>query len=338
MAELRLNPITRRWIVTGPRPVIPDALEADALCPLCPGNERLTPKPILEARDATGAWMTRVFHDRAPIFRIETPLDPRGEGMYDRMNCLGAHEIVVDTPQHGVTMAHLSVEQLARVIEVCRDRILDLKRDRRFRYVSLFKDQNLSPAAVAMHSHSQILASPALPMIIQTELRWSREHFEKKERCLYCDMLQQEIRQEKRVVDQNPDFIALCPFASRSSYELWILPLRHASSFEKDIADAPRVASFAAFFKRCLQRIENISTSLHMVVHTEPNLQASGWSKDFWTSIADDYHWHIEINPDIEGERRVFGAEGFYFNPIPAEEAALVLKALEPDADARPAE
>ena len=333
MAELRLNPVTHRWIVTGKRPVMPDAVEAGVLCPFCPGNERLTPKAIAETRDAAGTWTTRVFHDRAPIFQIETPLNARGEGMYDRMNCVGAHEIVVDTPQHGITMAQLSVEQLATLIQVCRDRILDLKRDRRFRYVSLFKDQSLAPAAVAMHSHSQILASPALPMIIQTELRWSREHFLKKERCLYCDMLQQEVKQEKRVVDQNTDFIALCPFSSRSAYETWILPMRHASSFEADIADADRVRSFAAFFKSCLQRVENISTSLHIVVHTEPNLQASGWSKDFWTTIADDYHWHLEINPDIEGERRVFGAEGFYFNPIPAEDAALVLRALEPGAD-----
>ena len=166
MAELRLNPVTHRWIVTGKRPVMPDAVEAGVLCPFCPGNERLTPKAIAETRDAAGAWTTRVFHDRAPIFQIETPLNARGEGMYDRMNCVGAHEIVVDTPRHGVTMAQLSVEQLATLIQVCRDRILDLKRDRRFRYVSLFKDQSLAPAAVAMHSHSQILASLALPMII----------------------------------------------------------------------------------------------------------------------------------------------------------------------------
>ncbi len=338
MAELRLNPVTRRWIVTGTRPVMRDALEADTLCPFCPGNERLTPKAIVETRDAGEAWTTRVFHDRAPIFQIESALDPRGEGMYDRMNCLGAHEIVVETPQHGLTMAQLSVEQLARVTEVCRARIVDLKRDPRFRYVSLFKDQSQAPAAVATHSHSQILASPALPFIVQTELRWSLEHFQKKERCLYCDLLQQEIRQEKRVVDQNPDFIALCPFASRSSYEVWILPLRHASSFEKDLADGGRVRSFAGFFKNCLQRIENISPSLHIVVHTEPNLDAKGWPQGYWSTVTDDFHWHIEINPDIEGERRVFGAEGFYYNPIPAEEAALVLRALTPEASPRPAE
>ena len=338
MAELRLNPVTRRWIVTGKRTVMPDILEETGLCPFCPGNERLTPKAIEETRDASGAWTTRVFHDRAPTFQIETPLNPRGEGMYDRMNTLGAHEIIVETPQHGISMAALPGEQLGRVIEVCRDRILDLKRDRRFRYVSLYKDQrDVTPSWLA-HSHSQILASAVLPQIMQIELRWCQEHYAQKERCLFCDMIEQELRQDKRVVDQNRDFIALCPFASRSAYEVWVLPLRHASSFEKDMSEAGRVQSLAGFFKSCLQRVENISKALHIVVHTEPNLEAHGWAKGSWQSIADDFHWHIEINPEIEGERRVLGSEGFYFNPIPAEEAALVLRALSPGAEPAPVE
>ena len=338
MAELRLNPVTRRWIVTGKRTVMPDVLEETGACPFCPGNERLTPKAIMETRDASGAWTTRVFHDRAPIFQIETPLDPRGEGMYDLMNTLGAHEIIVDTPRHGVSMAALPEEQLARVIEVCRDRILDLKRDRRFRYVSLFKDQrDITPAWLA-HSHSQILATAVLPQIMQVEFRWCQEHYAQKERCLFCDMVEQELHQDKRVVDQSLDFIALCPFASRSAYEVWILPLRHCSSFENDMAESARVRALTSFFKGCLQRVENISKALHIVVHTEPNLQARGWQADFWQTIANDFHWHIEINPEIGEERRVLGSEGFYFNPIPAEEAALVLRALSPGAEPPPAE
>jgi UDPglucose--hexose-1-phosphate uridylyltransferase len=333
MAELRLNPVTRRWIVTGKRPVMPDVLEETGVCPFCPGNERLTPKAIQETRDSSGAWTTRVFHDRAPVFRLETSLDSRGEGMYDRMNTLGAHEIVVDTPQHGVAIAALPEEQLAQVIDVCRDRILDLKRDRRFRYVSLFKDQRDAVPEWLAHSHSQILASPVLPLIMQIELRWCQEHYAKKERCLFCDMIEQEMHQDVRVVDQNADFIALCPFASRSAYETWILPVGHASSFEKDVSEARRVRSLAGFLKSCLQRIENISKALHIVVHTEPNLEARGWARNSWQTIADDFHWHMEINPEIEGERRMLGSQGFYFNPIPAEEAALVLRALNPGAE-----
>lgn len=333
MPDLRLSPTTRRWIVTGKRQVSHDLEEADVPCPFCPGLERLTPKPVRECREASGAWTVRVFHDRAPIFRIEGPLNPRGEGMYDRMNTVGAHEIVVDTPQHGVTLPHLPPEHIARLIEVCRDRILDLKGDRRFRYVSLFKDQGPVNATLQGHSHSQILASPVLPQMVQNEFRWSKFHFERKERCIYCDILQQETEQQDRIVDQNADFIALCPFASRSPYELWVLPLSHASSFEKDLLDAGRVRSLAGFLKRCLLRIEKISDAWHVVVHTEPNRIAVGWPQHWWTTLSDDYHWHIEIHPDVEGQRRYLGSEGFYFNPIPAEDATLVLRALAPEED-----
>ncbi len=331
MSELRISPATRRWIVTGKRPVLAGLEESDVACPFCPGNERLTPRPTAERRDDKGLWSVRAFADRAPIFSIEGPLDARGDGVYDRMNPLGAHEIVVETPQHGVTLAQLPVEQIAKITEVCRDRILDLKSDARFRYVSLFRDQREVTPTLQGHAHSQILASPVLPQLLQNEFRWCQFHFLKKERCLYCDILQQEIRQEARVVGQTADFISLCPYASRSPYELWILPLRHSSSFEKDLLDPGRVMLLAAFFKDGLQRIEKISETVHVVVHTEPNRQAHGWPRDWWKTIADDFHWHIEIHPDVEGQRRYLGSEGFYFNPIPAEEAALVLRALGED-------
>ncbi len=336
MAEIRLDPVTRRWVVTGKRPLMPDVRDSGALCPFCPGNERLTPTPICECPDSRGGWIVRAFHDRAPVFRIEGSLDRRGEGIFDRMNPVGAHEIVVETPRHGPTLAQLPPEHVAKVIEVYRDRILDLKRDRRFRYVSLFKDQAPANPTLQGHSHSQILATPVLPQLLETEFRWSQFHFLKKDRCLYCDIIRQEMRQEKRVVDRTTDFIALCPFASRSPYELWIMPLRHASSFEKDLAEPGRLGLLASFLKSGLQRVEKISEHLHLVIHTEPNLEARGWSRDWWKTIAEDFHWHIEINPDVEGQRRFLGSEGFYFNPIPAEEAALVLRALAPGSEPAP--
>ncbi len=146
-------------------------------------------------------------------------------------------------------------------------------------------------------------------------------------------MVEQEIKEEKRVVDQNADFVALCPFASRSSYELWILPLRHSSSFEKDLTEPARVRSLAGFLKPCLQRVQNLTATLHFVVHTEPNLEAHKPGQGWWDTVAEDFHWHIEIEPDVEGPQQFLGSEGFYFNPIPAEEAAVVLRALEPGVD-----
>ena len=104
------------------------------------------------------------------------------------------------------------------------------------------------------------------------------------------------------------------------------------SSFEKDLMEPGRLLSLATFVKSCLLRIEKVSETLHMVVHTEPNLEAHKPTKEWWKTLPEDFHWHIEIQPDVEGRRRFLGTEGFYFNPIPAEQAALVLRALEPDA------
>ncbi len=310
-----------------------DVQDAGGACSFCPGNEHLTPRAVLESTDSNGIWQARVFHDRAPLFRVEGGEDRRGEGMFNRMNNIGAHEIVVETPLHGVTLAELPVEQISRVIELCRDRIIDLKRDPRFRYVSLFKDQHAAAPTLQGHSYSQILASPVLPQLLEIEFRWSRAHFLRKERCLYCDVVQQEIQQEKRVVDLNGDFLAICPFGSRWSYELRILPLEHSSSFETTLLEPGRTSSLAPFLKSCLQRVEKLSQTLHLVVHTEPNLAAKKPMKEWWTTLPEDYHWHIEIQPDVEGRRRYLGTEGFYFNPIPAEQAALVLRALEPGAE-----
>ena len=175
-----------------------------------------------------------------------------------------------------------------------------------------------------------------MPQLLEIEFRWSRAHFLKRERCIYCDALEQELREEKRLVDQNEDFVAFCPFGSRWSYELWVVPVRHSSSFENDLTEPGRAAALAPFLKSCLQRVEKVSQSLHLVVHTEPNLQAWKPTKEWWNTLRDDYHWHIEIQPDVEGRRRFLGTEGFHFNPIPAEQAALVLRALEPGVEPPP--
>lgn len=336
MAELRLDPFTRRWVITGKRPVLPDAHDDGVSCPFCPGNERMTPPAIRESRDESGVWIARVFHDRAPLFRVEGDADRRAEGMFDRMNPIGAHEIVVETREHGKTLTQLSDAQIAHVLELFRDRILDLKQDRRLRYVSVFKDQHPPSPAFTGHAHSQVLGTPVLPHMLEIELRWSREHFRKHERCLHCDALEQELTQGTRVVDRTDEFVAFCPYGSRSPYELWVVPARHSSSFEGDLELPGRAAALAPFLKSCLQRVECLSPSIHLVIHTEPNLHAWKPAEDWWKFVPEDYHWHIEIQPDMEGRRSFLGTEGFHFNPIPAEQAALVLSALDPGTEPKP--
>jgi UDPglucose--hexose-1-phosphate uridylyltransferase len=329
MPLLRLDPVRRRWVITGERPAMPDSLDSGELCPFCPGNERFTPKSIREHLDASGQWDVRVFHDRAPLFRVEGGLNREPEGMFDRMNALGAHEIVVESNQHGKTLAELSPDHFACVMEICRDRIIDLKQDPRFRYVSVFKDQGRVRPAGEEHGHSQILAIPVIPTLVERELRWSLFHFQRKERCLYCDILRQESQLGKRIVDDSSDFICLCPYASRFPYEICVLPVQHSSSFERDMADESRLISLAKFLKINLLRVQRISGKLRLVLHTEPNLSAYRSEPDRWKTVREDFHWHIEIYPELDADTGHFDAESFYYNPVPAEEAAVALRALE---------
>jgi UDPglucose--hexose-1-phosphate uridylyltransferase len=336
MPVLRLDPVRRRWVITGQRPAMPDALDSAELCPFCPGNEGFTPPAIREHKDAGGKWDVRVFHDRAPLFHVEGGLNREAEGLYDRMNALGAHEIVVESNQHGKTLAALAPEHIARVLEVCRDRICDLKQDPRFRYVSLFKDQGGARPAAEEHGHSQILAIPVLPTLVERELRWSLVHFQRKERCLYCDVLYQEIQTGTRLVDRSHDFVCLCPYASRFPYEICVLPAEHNSSFERDMAGEGRLLELARFLKLALLRVEKISDRLRLVLHTEPNLAAMEADPDRWKTVRDDFHWHIEIYPELEAATGHFDAESFYYNPIPAEDAALALRTMEVAVETHP--
>jgi UDPglucose--hexose-1-phosphate uridylyltransferase len=329
MPLLRLDPLRQRWVITGQRPPMPDTLDSGDVCPFCPGNEGFTPKSIREHQDDSGHWDVRVFHDRAPLFHVEGGLDREPEGMFDRMNALGAHEIVVEGNQHGKTLAELAPDHIARVLEICRDRIIDLKRDPRFRYVSVFKDQGRVRPAWEEHAHSQILAIPVIPTLVERELRWSLFHFQRKDRCIYCDILHQETRLRKRIVDENSDYVCLCPYASRFPYEICVLPVQHSSSFERDMATESRLASLAGILKLNLLRVQKISAKLRLVLHTEPNLSAQGADRDRWKTVRDDFHWHIEVYPELDADTGHFDAESFYYNSVPAEEAAVVLRELE---------
>ncbi len=330
MDELRLDPVRRGWVITGKRQPMPDALDSGANCPFCPGNERFTPKPICERLDGTGTWKVRVIHDRAPLFHVEGDLGSAAEGMFDRMNALGAHELLVETPQHGKPLGELSPEEIALVLETYRDRIIDLKRDHRFRYVSVIRRQRSGSPARAEHSLSQILATPVVPHLVERELRWSLFHYRRKQRCIYCDILHQETQSRERIVDESEEYVCLCPYAARFPYEVWVMPLDHNSSFEKDMASQPRLLSFAAFLKATLLRIQKVSYRLRLALHTEPNLSSSVLQPEGWQTVPDDYHWHMEIYPELGDESQAIDGEGIYYNPLAPEEAADLLRKIEP--------
>ncbi|MGA7624966.1 MAG: galactose-1-phosphate uridylyltransferase [Candidatus Acidiferrales bacterium] len=323
--ELRKDPITRSWVVAGH----PEREKVrPGPCPLCPGN-RLEIKTLLDL-PAPGKWQVRVYPHFRPLYRVEGEPGRSAEGIYDRMAAVGAHEIVVETPDHELTLAQMSDEEIERVLDAYARRIADLKRDGRFKYVAVFKNFGDQAGEEWTHSHSQLAATTFVPRRILYELRSAREWFRERERCVFCDILRQEVRQNKRVVDSVGDYYAFCPYASRVPYETWILPRAHNHQFETLLAGENR-RHLASLLGRTLRRLQQVSSSYHLVVHTAPNtLQTKGELSEYWRTIAGDYHWHIEILPIIEQRSKSYSIKEVYFNGMLPEQAAERLRKLDP--------
>lgn len=322
--ELRKDPITRSWVVVGhPEPAV-----AATGCPLCSGHE--AEQHTLLSRPNDGPWKVRVMPHLDPLYRIETEMGREAEGIYDRMGLVGAHEVVVETPAHDKRLSQMSDEEIEGVLSVYAQRIADLKQDRRFKYVTVFKNQGAVAGAEWEHSHSQITATTFVPRRILYELRASRKWFEDKERCVFCDIVRQEEKRGKRMVDIQGEYYAFCPYASRVPYEVWLLHKKHNHLFEQPKPNANRM-QLAALLGRVLRRIEKITPNYHMVVHTAPNTASyKGELNSYWKTIAEDYHWHIEILPIVEKGTKSYSIKEVYFNPLEPEIAAEKLRALDP--------
>jgi UDPglucose--hexose-1-phosphate uridylyltransferase len=322
--ELRKDPITRSWVVVGH----PEHASMPEGCPLCPGHE--AEQHTLLTRPNDGPWKVRVMPHLDPLYRIETEMGREAEGIYDRMGLVGAHEIVVETPQHDKRLSQMSDEEIEGVLAAYAQRIVDLKQDRRFKYVTVFKNQGLVAGAEWEHAHSQITATTFVPRRILYELRASRKWFEDKERCVFCDIVRQEEKRGKRMVDIQGEYYAFCPYASRVPYEVWLLHKKHNHLFEQPKPGANRM-QLAALLGRVLRRIEKIAQNYHMVVHTAPNTTSyKGELSNYWKTIAEDYHWHIEILPIVEKGSKSYSIKEVYFNPLEPEIAAERLRALDP--------
>ena len=333
MPELRKDPVVGRWVIISTersrRPThftTHTHAKAAYACPFCPGSEDRTPpevyawRPGHETPNSPG-WKVRVVPNKFPALQIEGGLDRRGEGLYDKMNGVGAHEVVIEGPQHDQDLADLPVEHIQQVLLAYRERVLDLHRDRRFRYVLVFKNHGAQAGATLEHTHTQLIATPIIPRNIQEELDGSRRYYELKERCVFCDIVTQETAESngRRVVTMSDRFVVIEPFAPRFPFETWLLPRRHDDSFHT-LAEADEFLDLATVLKDTLQRLNRAldRPPFNFVIHTAPVSDTP----------LEHYHWHLEIMPTLT---RVAGFEigsGFYINPTPPEDAAQYLREI----------
>ncbi|MCM8801641.1 MAG: galactose-1-phosphate uridylyltransferase [Candidatus Omnitrophica bacterium] len=328
MSELRRDPISGRWVIVDiDHPNKPEDFEHEphawkaGICPFCYGNESLTPPEISAIRDPctlpnTPGWQVRVVPNKFPALQIEGELDKRGLGIYDMSNGIGAHEVLIETPYHHKDLPDLLPQEVESIIWMICKRALDLINDKRFKYILVFKNYGPSAGASLEHSHTQIIALPMVPKNVMEEIKGAQNYFEYRERCIFCDIIRQELQEQERIVLENKHFLAFCPYVSRFPFEVWIVPKKHNIYF----CHMPQeeIPSLASILKDILTKIRNIfkSPAYNFLIHTSP-VDGDG---------TEGYHWHIELMPKLT---RVAGFEwgtGFYIVSTPPELAAQYLR------------
>ena len=293
-------------------------LEPRGPCPFCPGNEALTPDQILAIEEGEkGKWAVRVVPNKFPFFRIEGQLDKRPEGMYDLMNAIGAHEIIIETPDHEGALGRMGTDHIQRILKAYRDRSSDLAGDKRFRQILILKNH---PGVFYLHPHSHVLAMPVIPRRIDEEVWGTLDYFRRKERCIFCDIIKEEITSGKRIILETPHFLSFCPFASRYPFEIWIIPRRHSPDFIsiRDDEMWDLATAMGTIFGRLLRLLQNPPYSFSF--HSSPV------QEEYHRS---EYHWHVEIRPRIGLSEGFEWGTGFFVNSTPPELAAIHLREVD---------
>jgi len=328
MPELRKDPISGRWVIIsverGKKPtdfISPNQKrKAGGFCPFCPGNEHTTTPEIIAFRSTSTApnspgWTLRVVPNKFPALQIQGDLNKMGEGVFDRMSGVGAHEVIIETNDHQLSLSTMPQRAVEDVLWSYFFRLSDLKKDMRLKYALIFKNEGEVAGASLEHTHSQLIALPIVPKSVREEMESSKKYYDNKERCIFCDIINQELISDKRVIYENDQYVTISPFAPREPFETWILPKKHESNF------SPPDKSFsglAEILQRTLRQIDRVldAPPYNFILHTSP----------FKDEINDYYHWHIEIMPKLTKMAGFEWGSGFYVNPTPPEEATKFMR------------
>ena len=325
--ELRKDPITRSWVMTGDDPAEGGVRVLETACRFCPDSAVATQVISAAVLPSAAGWSARSMVHPFPLYHIEGEPDRRGDGIYDRMSSVGAHEVLVENPRHDRQLWSASDDEIGQFLRLAAERIMDLKRDPRIKYVSLYKDYGANAGQEFSHPSSQITATTFVPRRVLYELRAGREYFMQKERCVFCDILTQEERQASRVIEARGDYVAIGPYAPRVPYETWIMPRNHEASFERTGLSKPGLrTNLAALLRRTLQRVRTVTESFHLVLHTSPNSLHPSKTLGYWKTIDDDYHWHIEIMPVLATKAKSYTFKEVYYSPVSSETAVKQLR------------
>lgn len=328
MPEMRKDPIRDEWVIIAtdqalkPRdfPINKCGVQiggSQTPCPFCEGNEALTTLEIAAFRPANtrpnqAGWLVRTIPNKFSPFKLQGDFHLDQAGLYTSHNGLGQHEVVVETPEHGLQMHEFSLDNLILVYRMLRDRYNVLARDQRVKYIQIYKNRGLFAGASQDHSHSQVLALPMLPSLH----RGVGNYYLHKGKCLLCAIVRQELEAAVRIVYEDKSFLVFCPYASRFSYETWIVPKKHREHFgQLPDHDLQGLAGVVHIFLPIMVDILQ-DPSYNIVINSSP----------VNTPGIDGYHCFMEISPRLMIQNGMELSCGYYINPVAPEFAAAALR------------
>jgi len=328
MAEIRRDLVKNNWVAIAPDMALKphdfpikrrgiDPYGNNIFCPFCEGNESSTPAEIIACREKNSAanapgWSIRVIPNKFSVFHLEGELAKTQSGIYSNFNGVGRQEVIVETPEHGLDLHNYEPEKIAQVLNIIKLRYNDLSMDERIKYIQIYKNRGIFAGASLEHSHSQIMGLPFVP-------RWNSgvvDYYQKNEQCLLCSIIEQEKKFDIRLIYESEHFLLICPYASRFSYETWIIPKQHGEQFgaisEAQIIDLATVCR--TFMQMMIITLQN--PAYNFVLNTAPvNLP-----------FQPGFHWYMEITPRLLVTTGVDISTGIYMNPVAPELAAALFR------------
>lgn len=335
MPELRRDPIAGRWVaIATERSQRPESYgkpsnhrhDEVVKCPFCPGEETETEPELMAYRPSGGerddtTWLLRVLANKYPAFAMSDRTPLRRRGIYESTSGQGAHEVIVYTREHERDLALSTPEEAINLVRAFRDRMDEHTRHPRIEYVSVFCNHGREAGASLRHPHCQLLAIPVLPNQIVDELREAGYYHDTRAQCIFCAMLKQETEELVRIVWQNDAFVAFCPWASHTPFEIWIVPRRHVARFENILHD--EIPQLGIILREVLARLYFglNNPPFNFFIHTAPSKR----------DVSRYYHWHLEIYPRLTQAAGFELSTGVMINTIAPEKAAAFLRSVRPD-------
>ena len=329
MPELRQNPLNKEWVIIATerarrpqelarklddRKPLPAYSET---CPFCPGNEDMAP-PLTMQIVREGSWQVRVVPNKFAALSSDGEVHRRSEGLKRSVSGVGVHEVIVETPDHSKTTALLNNDDVELILECYHERYLTISRDARVDLITIFKNHGAVAGSSLEHPHSQLIATPIISPEIRRRMEDAMRFYDDEGRCLFCKVMEEELSDGIRIVEESASFVAFIPYASLSPFAMWIFPRRHMASFGQ--IHPEEIADLAGLLRSVLARLYYGlgNPDFNYVIRSAP-------SENRYSRY---YHWYISLIPRLT---RVAGFElgsGMYINVTLPEANAEFLRSL----------